>query len=98
MSQGPNRKTTSDFTASVAQAGVAATPATSSNRYVAQLNSDGVTFAILKNGQIVWPKVWWAGAGGPVSDANPAGDKIWIWDGSGASHVGSAAQFLRNLV
>lgn len=95
--QGPNRKTTSDFVASVAQSGVAASPATSSNKYVAQLNPDGVTFAIMKNGQTLFGKVWWAGAGGPISDANPAGDKIWIWDGA-ACHVGSAAQFLRNLV
>ena len=97
MPQGPNRKVTSDFTAAVAQSGVAATPATSSNKYTAQPNGDG-TFAIVKNGQTLYPKVFWAGAGGPITDASPLGDKIYIWDASGTSHVGSASQFLRNLV
>lgn len=97
MPQGPSRKTTSDFVAAVAQSGVASTPTTSTNRYTAVLNSDGVTYAIMKNSSVIWPKVFWAGAGGPVTDASPAGDKIWIWSEGGTSHVGSASEFLRNL-
>lgn len=97
MAQSSNRKTTGDFVASVAQASVASTPTKPATKYVAQANGDG-TFAVLKNGVVLYPRVFWSGIGGPITDASPVGDKVCIWDASGTSHVGSAAEFLRNLV
>ena len=97
MPQGPNRNSPSDFARDVAASGAAATPATSSNKYVASLNPSG-THTILKNGVPTGFEVFWSGNGAAATDVNPQGDKIFVKSAEGIWSVGSAAAFLRNLV
>ncbi|HTB93141.1 MAG TPA: hypothetical protein VK728_09945 [Candidatus Sulfotelmatobacter sp.] len=69
---------------------------TSKNYYVAAPNSDG-TVKVTKNGVTLHPRVFYAGTGGALTDANPTGDRVIIIDPNGIIGFADATVYLNTL-
>ena len=66
------------------------------NTYAATPSSDG-THKVTKNGVVLHPRIFYAGSGGAVTDANPSGDKVIVFSPDGMIGVADAAVFLQSL-
>jgi hypothetical protein len=66
------------------------------NTYVATPSGDG-THKITRNGVTLHPRIFYAGSGGAITDANPQGDKVIVIDPNGTIGIADAAVFLQSL-
>lgn len=86
----PARNNGADFQRDVAAR------STSKNSYVAAPNSDG-TVKVTKNGVTLHPRIFYAGNGGAITDANPTGDRVIIIDPNGVIGIADASVYLNSL-
>jgi hypothetical protein len=52
---------------------------------------------VTKNGVTLHPRVFYAGTGGAITDANPTGDRVIIIDPNGIIGVADATVYLNTL-